>query len=201
MRTYLLLAGVVVVSMTAFCEAQNKGEGDRPGPGAGSPQMGLGRMEGDFSLMPGVLMGKELGLSKEQQHKVKNILDSRVEEMKKLHARMDATAKRQVELMGQDSPDEGAVMKGVDEVSGLHSQLAKIRIKQVLEIQKVLTPEQRARMRKLTKERMENREQGDKRKVREHGKEGGKPAAPPAVTCPAAPGGGCPVAPAVPKAD
>jgi Spy/CpxP family protein refolding chaperone len=190
-----------MVTMASLCVAENKGEGDGAGAGEGSPQMGLGKMDGDFALMPGVLMGKELGLSKEQQKKVKSILESRADEMKKLHTRMEAIAKRQVELMGQDSPDEGAVMKGVDEVAGLRAQWAKLRVRQVLEIQKTLTPEQRARMRELTKERMAKRGPGDLRKVREPGKERDKPAAPPAVTSSVAPAGGCPAAPAVPKSE
>ena len=98
--------------------------------------------------------------------------------MKKLHARMIAAAKRQVELMGMDSPDESGVLKGVDEISNIRRDIARLRVKQMLEIQKVLTLAQRSKMREKMKvkmkERLEKHAQGERHAGRDWQKEHGK---------------------------
>ena len=195
MRKTLLLTGMIVVAVTAPGVAQDKAGGDGPGHGRGILAMGAGRMDGEFPVTPALIMSKELGLSKEQQQQVRNILESRKSEITKLHASVGAIARRQVELMGQDSPDEAAILKGVDDVAGIRAELAKSRVKQVLEMLKVLTPEQRAKVRELMKGRMEKRDQGDRRKLREDRQERGKPG-----VAPGAPGDAAPRAPGAPAA-
>ena len=155
---------------------------NREGENAEQPEfrfpMSSGVMNGEVPIMPAAMLSRELGLSKEQQQKIKAIVSGSVDVMKKLHVRMEAAAKKQVELMGMDSPDESGVLKGVDEISNIHREIARIRVKQMLEMQKVLTLEQRSKMREKMKEkikeRLEKHAQGDRRVGRERRKDQGK---------------------------
>jgi len=178
MKKNLLVIGCVV-SMAALCMAQDKCAGGRPEQPEFRGPMGAGILDGEFQMMPAMLMNKELGLSQEQHQKIKDILSGSAEAKKALHNRMETAARTQVELMGQDSPDEAAVLKGVDDIADIGKEIARIRIKQLLEVQKILTPEQRSKMREKMKEKMkertEKRTQVDKRKGKEFRKEQGKP--------------------------
>ena len=166
MQKQLIVWGCVL-SLCAACGAQDKSAGEVQEPPAARPPMGAGAMDGDFPMMSPMMMNRELGLSNEQQQKIKAILSGSTNEMQSLHAKMQAAAKVQGELMSQDSPNEAAVLQGVTEIAAMRTEIARIRVKQVLEVQKLLTPEQRAKMREKMKERMQKRGQGDKRKMRE----------------------------------
>ena len=115
-------------------------------------------------MSPVMSMAKELGLTKEQQDQIKAILSSNNDETKTLRTKMEASAKAQADLMSQDSPDEAAVLKGVDDIAKLRTDISKIRMHQVLGVQKILTPEQRTKVREIMKERLEKRGQGTNRK-------------------------------------
>ena len=88
---------------------------------------------------------------------MKSVISGSTNEMRTLSSKMQEAAKNQAELMGQDSPNEEAVMKGVDEIAKIRAEIGRIRMKQMLAIQKILTPEQRAKMREKMKEQMEKR--------------------------------------------
>jgi Spy/CpxP family protein refolding chaperone len=181
MQKQLIVLGCVL-SLCAACIAQEKPAGEIPEQPAARPAMGAGAMDGDFPMMLPMMMNKELGLSKEQQQQIKAILSGSTNEMQSLHAKMQAAAKVQGEMMSQDSPNEAAVLQGVTEIAAMRTEIARIRVKQLLEVQKLLTPEQRAKMREKMKERMQKRGQGDRRKMHEmhkdHAPSASEPAAP-----------------------
>jgi Spy/CpxP family protein refolding chaperone len=113
------------------------------------------------ALAPDSPIAKEIGLTDDQRKALKGVMDSAVEEMKGLQAKMREAGKKQVEMMGQNTPDEAAILKGVEEIGALRTQIAKVTTKQILAAQKVLTTEQRAELRGMIKSRMaEMREQG-----------------------------------------
>lgn len=127
------------------------------------PQLGS-MMEGDIPMPSALGMAKELDLSKEQQQQIRAILESKNAEMKTLREKMEAGSKRQAELISQDTPDEAAILKSLDELSAVRLEIARIRVHQVLEVQKLLTPEQRAKIRERMKERMDRKNTGEQRR-------------------------------------
>lgn len=142
------------------------------------------------ALAPDSPIAKELGLTKEQIEALKGVMRSASEELKGLHEKMQAAARKQAEMMSANTPDEAAVLKGVEEIGALRTQIAKVTTRQILAAQKILTVEQRAELRGMIKARMgEMRErmqekmgQGEgKERVRKSKNEGGAPvpAAPP----------------------
>jgi Spy/CpxP family protein refolding chaperone len=69
----------------------------------------------------------------------------------------------------------------VDDIALLRAEIAKIRIRQVLALHKVLTPEQRATLREKMKARMERHAPGERKRKRSGDKPElqGKPQTPP----------------------
>jgi len=193
MKIYCM-KGLVVASLillTTLSLAQDSRDGENAEQSEFRFPMSAGGMDGEVPIMPAAMLSRELGLSKEQQQTIKAIVSGSVDVMKKLHARMEAAAKKQVELMGMDSPDESGVLKGVDEISNIRREIARIRVKQMLEIQKVLTLEQRSKMREKMKEKMKERlekpERGERRAGREGRKARGNTNDCAAAICPVAP--------------
>jgi Spy/CpxP family protein refolding chaperone len=172
MNKLILITGCAM-GLVALAVAGDKPEGDRPVRQERHPGIGLGAMDGDM-MMPMMRMSKELGLSKEQMQQMREVFAGSTNEMKGMYTRMQEAAKAQAELMSQDSPNEEAVLKGTDEIAKLRAEIARIRVKQMLAAQKILTPEQRTKMREKMKahmatrrgemgERMKNRGQGFKK--------------------------------------
>jgi Spy/CpxP family protein refolding chaperone len=130
----------------------------------------MGAMEGDMPMMQ---MHKELDLTKEQMKQIRGIFSASTNEMKTLQSRMQEAAKAQAALMSQDMPNEEAVLKGADEIAKIRAEIGRIRLKQMLEARKILTPEQRVKMRDKMNARMEKtRKDGGRMKHHERGPEG-----------------------------
>jgi Spy/CpxP family protein refolding chaperone len=145
-------------------------------------------MEPEAAIMR-LLGDKELGLTKEQREKLRTLMAGSTNAMRSLHARMKAAAKAQADLLLTEAPDEAAVLKGVEELGAVRLEMARLRMKQMLEARKILTPEQRTRLRDLLKERLEEArqrlEEGRKamekrrEKLRDRQKGEGEPLPPP----------------------
>lgn len=160
----LMMAAICAMTVAAVAVAEEKPAGGPPERGDRHPGvMGRGPMQ-DGGGMMNPMQFRELGLSKEQMQQMKAILTGSTNEMVALHARMKEVGKKQADLMGQDLPDEEAVLKAADELAQINAEMARIRMKQMLAAQKILTPEQRQKMRAKMKERMEkHRERMDER--------------------------------------
>lgn len=102
---------------------------------------------------------QELGLSDAQVKEIKESMAGSEQELKDLNAKLDQAGMRQVDLLKADTLDEGSLMKAVQESGDLRTQIAKIRVKQVIAAHKILTPEQRAKLRETMKQRMEQVQQ------------------------------------------
>lgn len=140
-------------------------QGPPPDAAGGAPRE-PGRRMGSFGSpsMDGMLMrllapdsktAKDIGLTEEQAVELRKLLTSSQTEMKDSRTEMEQLAMKQAELLSQDSPDEAAVMKVVEELGELRTQIAKQQIKQLLAAQKILTPEQRTKLRDQAKARIE----------------------------------------------
>lgn len=153
MKRMMIVAGCMM-GLVALSMAQEKPADNAKGRMERHPGMGMGPMDGEMPMMQ---ITKDLGLSKEQMQQMKSVFAGSADELKSLTSKMQDAAKAQAELMGQDSPNEEAVMKGVDEIAKLRAEIGRIRMKQMLAVHKILTPEQRAKMREKMKAQMEKR--------------------------------------------
>ncbi len=196
-----LAAGIVLVA-AAFAMAQETVDaGKAPGGrGAGGARF-AGRSFAAGGDIEGLLMrslfqdprtAEALGLTPEQGKEIKATLSTSDGESTELRRKMEQAASRQIELLSQDTPDEAAIFKVVDEIGAMRSDIAKLRMKQLLAVLKKLTPEQRARLRELTKTRIEearDRMKEGRGQRREHPPKApaSAPVAPPVPATPAPP--------------
>ncbi len=95
------------------------------------------------------MLGEKLGLSAEQKDQIhKIVLDTRKKNI-------EAEAKGKIarielhELLGADTPDQKKLDAKIAELSQVHETMLRSRVETMLAIQKVLTPEQRAKMKEL----------------------------------------------------
>ena len=153
----MLLGCVMGMSIVAVAN-EPVDQGARP-----SPPMRPGRGEmmeggGEMMMILRPMVAKQLDLSSEQQSKIAAIVGSASNELSSLRANMQSLAQKQAELIGAETVDEAAVLKLADEIGKVRSELAKVQLKQMLAARKILTAEQRIKMRDLMKDFMEKRE-------------------------------------------
>ena len=99
----------------------------------------------------GKRLASELGLSDETAAELKqNMQDTRVK-MKKLKSERDTAKAKLEQLFQADLVDESALLKATDKLAEANANIIKTRIKARLNTLKLLTPEQRKRMKKLRK--------------------------------------------------
>ena len=72
-------------------------------------------------------------------------------------------ARAEIEFqMDSDAPDEKAVMAACEKLGQVNAEIARNRVRNQLEVSKILTPEQRAKMKQL-RERMKQRRESRRR--------------------------------------
>ena len=138
----------------------------------------MGMMLGKIATNPE--MAKKLGLSEEQVNTLKEAIAEHQEQQKALQEKMKAAAKEQLEQMQADEVNEEALMHAVEKTGEVRTEIAKLRIKQMLAAKKILSPEQAAEIKELMKERFKKAKKGrgdkagkdDKRKNRDKKKNG-----------------------------
>lgn len=161
-----------------------------PAQGVGGPKSGPAerpfRAEGDFEgmfirwLTQDPKIAEKIGLTPETVAEIRAKVSAAQKEMRDATTRMQQAAAQQVDLLSLDAPDEAAVLKLVDEIGGINLQIAKRRMQLILDIQKSLTPEQRAKLREMTKARIEEGKERWKKEGRGPGRGTGDKAKPPA---------------------
>lgn len=186
-NTGLILSCVIGLGISVMANEPSD-PGARP-PRVNPWQAGVGE-GGDMMMLtltrPAVV--KQLNLSGEQQAQIAAVMNGSSNEMSALRAKMQSLARKQAELMGAETLDETAILTLTDEIGDVRSSMARAQVKQMLAVRKVLTAEQRMKMRAMMKKALENRE-GPGGKRRE-----GRPAAAPKAGAPVPP----PEAPAPP---
>lgn len=168
----LMMTVVAALACAAFAQAP---EGGAPGEGGRRGGMGPGMMGGGAMMDPIVRMvsnpkaAEKLGLSEEQQAKLKEINkidEAGRERQKKVREAMT----KQLDLMKADKVDEAAVMKAIDEVFELRKEMAKDQAKRVIAVKAILTPEQVAKAREEMKQMFQGRgDRGPRRGGAERG--------------------------------
>jgi Spy/CpxP family protein refolding chaperone len=147
-------------------------------------------MRGFRGSDPGASMGRllhvprvaeEIGLTDEQMQQIRDGEEALREEIQALTEQLQEAAVAQSELLLNDDVDEAALMQQVEETGRVRTEIAKLRMKQVLSLKQILTPEQRDKLRSFMAER-KNRSEASRRRPRRRdaAEQDGKPeAAPP----------------------
>ena len=167
-RTFWLWEVVCVIGMTAgLLFAQELPQPPPPGPASGGePHRGRGRMgpggeaaEGSMvdRLLNDSELAKQLNLSPDQTDKLRALRSGMQKQMIDLRDGMEKAARQQAELVSAATPDEAAVMKAVEATGAARTDIAKVQVKHLLAVMKVLTPDQQQKLKDMQRERMQNR--------------------------------------------
>ena len=189
--TAVVLAGGVALAAPEGPAREAAGTGSTPGAAPEMrkepremPTAGVG-WTGDRDEMAGEMMGAEealvgrlaadsklaedLGLSEDQVKKLKDGMLMLKKEQIDLKAELEKSGLEQARLLTEKKVDEAAVMKIVDGMGAIRTQLAKSRVKQLLLVKGTLSPEQMSKARDLMREHLRRRaaersdEGGDRR--------------------------------------
>ena len=152
-----MLVVVVLAPGTALADPRGPGP-DRPGaggpgPGQGGPPPGAGFGPREIH---------QLGLSPEQFAKLDDLHDTFDAERRTSEEPLDQLHRELRDLWSAATPDETALIAKIRELGAVHEKLQIGGIRQQLGVLKILTEEQRARLRQLIAERPEPPRHGDR---------------------------------------
>lgn len=102
-------------------------------------------------------LAQELGLSDEKAAALKALVFENRKKLVQLKADRDLAKMDLEQLLEADTPDEKAVLQAVDKMGQIHSDMARLRVRALLEMAKALTPEQRAKFKELREGMMQRR--------------------------------------------
>lgn len=115
-------------------------------------QMGCMQMKGEGMSCGMMEKADELGLTAEQQAKIKTIhLEAKKEEIRS-KADIELAELDLKQLMMADTPNQDQIMKAVDNLGLLKTKMSKAEIKTKLAVRQVLTKEQLAKWKEMKKE-------------------------------------------------
>lgn len=149
--------------------------GPPPPPRPGPASAGEEAVDQDTRVLMSALHSKKiaekLALTQEQQDKMRTALQEFSKLAMELKQKLEKQATSQVEVLSAEKIDEKALMDAVEETGKTRTELAKLRMKQFVAFHKMLSDEQRAKLKDLREEFKE------KMKARMHerkGREGGE---------------------------
>ena len=134
MRTTILsLALLLMMVLGVNAQPGNQGnQGMRPGMNKQMPMMSAPQR-----------MAKALNLTNEQKDAFKKILLAMQKEIKPIRNEIGEAAAHLKTLTSVDKPDINAINKSIDKIGALKIEIAKIRLKNRLDMRALLTDEQR----------------------------------------------------------
>lgn len=174
MKTNVLLtvAGVATICVASTVFGQPPREGRRAGGGEG--------MEGHEPLISRIVdnpkIAERLGLSDEQVDALRKESYSAREKEIKLRAELELAGLEQAKLLTSKEVDEDSLMQAVEKTGKIRTELAKLRVKQLLVIKETLSEEQLNQIRSAMRER---RHQGNRIGGRKGGPNGMRSNGPP----------------------
>lgn len=141
-----------LLAITGLSFGQNLERDDREGQGVPPPasmrrnpdrgQQGQRHEEMVARMLSNPKMAEELGLTEEQISQIHDQLGDLREEGKLLREKMKESGKKQVELLTAEPFDEAALMSAIEETGKVQTEIAKLRVRPMIILRKVLTPEQ-----------------------------------------------------------
>jgi Spy/CpxP family protein refolding chaperone len=106
-----------------------------------------------MGLVPDPRMLAQLGLSDAQRDRIDAVHDQHLHGTARPHADLRVAMLDLTRLLERDAPDAAAIAAQARRIGELQSALLQARITAALSIRKVLTPAQRAKLRRLQAER------------------------------------------------
>jgi Spy/CpxP family protein refolding chaperone len=165
--TRLVLLGLMIGALSATPgiayddAAPSKDGGDTSSEWRGGG--GGGRRGGDKGGPPFERIlaqnAERLGLDQETQDQIKAIAKAARAEAKPTRELVRAKKDAMHLMLQSDAPVEAAIMQQADEIGALQTELRKNKLRSMLKIRKLLTPEQRKELVKIHNERRARREQ------------------------------------------
>jgi len=147
-RALVAIVGALLVAHAGWAEppdgAPDDAWGDRPPPLAGpmpGPPPGPPPIERILERY-----ADRLQLSDEARAEIDRLARSSHAEIDALRRQLRALHDEMRDLLSQDAPDEARVMAQVDAISAAEAELQKLRLRAMLRIRGLLTPEQRAEL-------------------------------------------------------
>lgn len=116
----------------------------------GSLTFTQGMPEPDVDIPPGVV--EKLGLSKEQKQRLEKLQMEMEKENIKVQAELRIKRLELKSLLDEENPNRKEIDKKVQEIGGLHTQLLKNKVYSILELKKVLTPEQEEKLKTMRRQ-------------------------------------------------
>jgi len=154
---------------------QERNKGRKQNRRGRRPPMGM--MLGRIASNPEV--AKKLGISDEQITAIKEAIGKCREQQESLREKMKAAGEEQLKLLKADEVNEEALLNAVEKTGGIRTEIAKLHIKQMLVMKKILSPEQVAKIHEFMKNRghkdrgKDKGDRGNQRKNRNNDGEGG----------------------------
>ena len=161
-RTGILVAEMTAVvglcSTLVFAQGNdnrgpNRGGGGRAGEGDVPPQAVVRMLDNQEMIA-------KIGLSNDQVGQLRDKLLELQKREIQLRAQQQTAAADQANLITKPEIDEKAVMKVVEQLGQVRTEMAKLQIKRVILLKKSLTDEQRAKLRAIIRERRERPRSG-----------------------------------------
>ena len=161
MKTYILIVvaaiALSVSGVTTWAQHFDRGPREardrNPNRDAGMRmrQALLGRIVEDHKL------AKEIGLSEEQVTALRDGFYELKKQKISKRAELELAATEQARILTQDEIDESALMAAIEETGRIRTEFAKLQMKTVLLLRQTLDEEQRQRLAKMVRRRMNNR--------------------------------------------
>lgn len=128
--------------------------GSKPG-GPGGPR----GMVDKFITNPRV--AEKLGLTEDQIAQLKTTSEQSQARQEELMKAMQEAGKKQAEYMTADSVNEADVMTAIEETGKIRTEMAKLKTMELMNLQKILTQEQREKLREFMKQHHEGNREND----------------------------------------
>jgi len=174
----LALAAIVAAvpaaaTLSSVAHAQAPGE---PGPPPPGDARGPGRRPPPFADML-ERNAERLGLDEKTRAEVRSIADAAREESRRLEDGLRVLHDELRKLLDQPTPDLEAALQQADRIGAAETELHKLRLRTMLQIRGLLTPEQRQELVRIHEER--RRERGRMPPPGAPPPDGSEPGAPP----------------------
>jgi Spy/CpxP family protein refolding chaperone len=98
-----------------------------------------------------------LGLDEKTRERIDAITTAAREEGRRIHDRLRESRQEMHRLLAADDPDESAVMRQAEKIGGLETEAQKHRLRTMLQVRALLTPEQRRTLVQIHAERRARR--------------------------------------------
>ncbi len=147
------------------------------GPGEHGPRRGGGARFGGGSGFEMLLgrAGEHLGVSKEQQEKLRTVLEGARDNQRTLRVATQEARKALADLAGAETVDEAAIRAQATKLANAEADLALAQAKIAAQVREVLTPEQLAQLKEMRDKRQHRGPRGERGDRGDRGPRGGGP--------------------------